>query len=142
MRTSDGKKHSIGFTLIEMMITVLIVGILSAVAIPQYTKYMQKARRADAQALLSEISVKQQQFLMTQRRYAKTADFTDLGISVPSSVSDYYTGYDTITVNGLSYTVSATPAGAQGSDECGVLTINSDGEKTAKVGNVAVSKCW
>lgn len=140
MTKNISSKKENGFTLIELMIAVLVVGILSAIAIPQYTKYMQKARRADMQAVLSEVMVKQQQFLMTQRRYTST--FADLGISVPDSVSNYYTGYTTITVNGLSYSVSATPSSSQSSDECGVLGVTSDGAKTATVETTAVAKCW
>jgi type IV pilus assembly protein PilE len=78
-----------GFTLIELMITAAIVGILAAVAYPSYQSYLVKSRRASAQAQLMDVAQRQQQYLMDARSYAP--DLATLKVTVPTSVSAYYT---------------------------------------------------
>lgn len=63
-----------GFTLIELMVVVAIVGILAAIAYPSYLDQVRKGRRAEAQALLMELAQRQQNFLMIRRRYASSLD--------------------------------------------------------------------
>ncbi len=70
--------HS-GFTLIEVMVVVAIVGILAAIAYPSYLEQVRKGHRANAQALLMELAQRQQSFLMVRRRYANSLD--ELGYS-------------------------------------------------------------
>src|SRR5688500_16029115 len=77
-----------GFTLIEVMITVAIVGILSMVAYPSYLSYIQKGKRATAQAGLMELASKEQTYLLDRRVY--TATLADLGFSVPQPVANDY----------------------------------------------------
>ena len=119
-----------GFTLIELMITVAIIGILVAVAFPSYNYAVKKNRRAGAQSALSDIAQRQQQFLMDNRAY--TADLTTAGLryTTPTDVSPYYTLSVTVgTGNPPSFTAAATPisTGSQASD--GTLTLTSSGAK-------------
>jgi len=118
-----------GFTLIELMITVAIVGILSAIAYPSYTQYMIRANRAAAQAEMMDIANRQQQFLLTNRSYASQATLQASGYALPSDVSSKYT-YVIAVGTGVvpSYTLTFTPTGTQASD--GNLVINSEGVKT------------
>src|SRR5450759_3682030 len=130
----ENMKHAKGFTLVELLITVTIVGILAAIAIPSYAHYMQRSRRASAQAHLMDIAQRQQQYLLDARAYAP--DLHALGISTPSDVSPYYT----VAIPPLvitpgappSFTVTAQPkAGTdQVSDKCGTLSIDNIGTKT------------
>ncbi|HEY0845912.1 MAG TPA: type IV pilin protein [Noviherbaspirillum sp.] len=119
-----------GFSLIELMIAVAIVGIIAAVAYPSYTQYVLRSNRAAAQAHLSDIAQAEQQYLVDNRAY--TATLSDLnGMTTPAAVSKYYTV--TITVDAgppPTFTATATPkAGtAQASDV--TLTINQAGTKT------------
>lgn len=132
-----------GFTLVELMITVAIVAILAAVALPSYSQYMRKARRGDAQSFMSEVAARQQHFLLDRRAYS--ASITDapaaggLGMTIPSNVSGFYTV--TISATGNlppSFTVRAVPTGAQAQDTCGTLTLNQAGQKTA----TGTGSCW
>lgn len=131
-----------GFTLIEMMITVAIIGILASVAMPQYSQYIQKSRRMDAQVVLSEVVLKEQHFLLAQRAY--TTSLTSLGVVVPASVDDYYTVAVTVdsSVSPPTFSVTATAKNSQASDKCGNLTITDRGLKSAKLSGVAVAGCW
>jgi len=120
-------KHS-GFTLIELMITVAIVGILAAVAYPAYTQYVIRSHRAAAQAEMMDISNRQQQFFLANRRYADTLD--EMGYETPADVLARYT--PTIdasnTTTPPNFLIRFAPKGVQVPD--GDLTLNSDGVKT------------
>jgi len=118
-----------GFTLIELMITVAIVGILAAIAYPSYTQYMIRANRAAAQAEMMDIANRQEQFLLTDRSYASKTTLEASGYTLPSDVSSKYS-YAVVTGTGTvpSYTLTFTPTGTQASD--GNLVITSEGVKT------------
>jgi type IV pilus assembly protein PilE len=122
-------RHQIGFTLVELMVTVAIVGILASVAYPSYVKYIVKSNRAAAQSHLMDIAQQQPQYLIDNRAYAGSV--SDLHLTTPDKVSSVYT--ITITPSAgppPSYTVTASPiaGGAQADDED--LTITSSGAKT------------
>lgn len=76
-----------GFTLIELMIAVAIIGIIAAVAYPQYTSYVQRSRLAEATGTLSVTRVRLEQFYQDNRNYGSTA--TACGVAVPTA--DYFT---------------------------------------------------
>lgn len=133
-----GRKACRGFTLIELMIAVVIVGILAAVAVPSYQDHVRKGRRAAAQAYLMDLAQKQQQYFVDSRAYAAAA--TALGYAAtPSDVAPHYTV--TIAVDGgppPGFTLQAAPIGAQAGDQCGTLTLTSTGAKLSSAG----SNCW
>ena len=80
--------RSKGFTLIELMITMAVIGILAAIAYPSYQKHVIKSRRAAAQATLMDIAQRQQQYLLDARGYAP--DLATLNVTPPSNVSSVY----------------------------------------------------
>ncbi|MEB4592384.1 type IV pilin protein [Candidatus Thiothrix sp. Deng01] len=136
------KKQYQGFTLIELMITVAIIGILSAIAYPNYTAYVQKSRRADAQVALMEITQRQESYFLRNYSYAK--DLAQLGY--PSISNDgQYTLSETPTPGGCggvntspcnSYVLSATPATSspQHNDAaCQAMTLDNRGAKRGGV---------
>ena len=134
-------KKNRGFTLIELIIGITIVGILVAIAVPSYQNHVRKGRRAEAQAFLMQVSQRQQQYLLDARTYAfgGTA-LADLGLTPPTPVSDHYA----ITVAGASnppqFTVTADPSGSTVQGPDGVLTLTHTGQKERRVGGV--DKGW
>jgi type IV pilus assembly protein PilE len=125
-----------GFTLLELMITLVIVGILSAIAYPSYQEQILKSRRAQAQVSLMSVAMRQQQFLLDSRSYA--SNLSDLGVALPSSVSPYYELTLAVTNSSTappSFTATATPLGTQLNDPCASLTVDQSGAKTP-------ANCW
>lgn len=119
-----------GFTLVELMVVVAIVGILAAVGFPSYLNSVKKGHRSDAQAYLLDLVQIQQQYFTDNRGYANQTTLFSLD-PVPSKVSTYYTvTMPTPGTSPPSFTITATPIGTQATDGAGALTINNAGAKT------------
>lgn len=132
-----------GFTLIELMITVAVIGILAAIAYPSFAAYIIRSNRAAAESFLLEVSSRQQRYLLDARSYA--ANLNTLQLSTPPEVSKNYTittAPKTVTTP-PGFTATATPTGSQATrdSECGTLTIDEAGTKTAS-GAKGVAGCW
>jgi len=123
------KNKQQAFTLIELMITVAIIGILASIAYPSYQDSVIKSRRTDAEAGLVK-------FAATMTRHQTEAG-TYVGYSTPIT-SDYYI-FSASDVTKTTYTLSATPKGAQTSDTCGTLTLTHEDVKGYAAG---ASHCW
>ena len=135
-------KREKGLTLIELMIVVIIVGILAAVAIPVYTSYVQRARRADAKTALLQVRGAQETWRAEKGCYAQDAvdcfgnalagsaetKLTNtMGVS-PTVITPYYTWSFTVKT-GAAFTAQATPTGSQLSDSGGTLFIDQNGSQ-------------
>lgn len=120
-----------GFTLIELMIVVAVIGILASIAIPNYSDYVRKSRRADAQAALMELA---QQL---ERHYTANNAYTGatLNATVTGRVSLFYS--ITSSIGSQTYTITATPTARQSADTCGTMTINHTGARTP-----TTAGCW
>lgn len=118
-----------GFTLIELMITVAVIGILSALAYPSYQNAMIKNRRASAQAHLADIAQREQQYLMDNRSY--TDSLITLNVTTSADVGTYYAITVPIgTATVPSFTATATPITGKSQEADGILTLDNAGIKT------------
>ncbi|MFV0676359.1 type IV pilin protein [Variovorax sp. tm] len=125
----QARRRSSGFTLIEVMVTVAIVAILAAIALPSYQQYVIRSKRSAAQAQMMDIANRQQQFLIANRGYADKAALTASGYSLPPEVSANYSYDVTLSTSGVpGYTLTFTPTGSQSGD--GDLGLTSEGVKT------------
>ncbi|PTU80049.1 pilus assembly protein [Pseudomonas indoloxydans] len=122
-------RASKGFTLIELMVTVAIIGILAAIAYPSYTQYVVRANRAEAQSYLMDLAQRQQQVLMDSRAYLSTV--SALGVQEPASVTKNYT----VSISGVgtappAFTITAAPKAGTVQAGDGDLVIDQSGAKT------------
>lgn len=135
-----------GFTLIELMVVVAVVLILAALAYPSYTRYIERARRADAHTLLTKVATEQERFFSQFNRYAldlSTAPPAGLGMTRLLSEHGYYEVSVAAgpTGDNMTYALTATPQAQQANDACRNLMLNSAGTKTFS-GSEVNGYCW
>lgn len=130
-----------GFTLIELMVVVAIVGILAAIAYPSYTRYVADARRADAQTNMFELAQFMERYYVSNGRYTtQTGAAPDLPFTkTPRDGADEFYTLALNNVSNSTYTLTATIKVTTG-DSCGNLTLTHNGVKGASKGSI--DDCW
>ena len=140
------KRRIKGYSLIELMVIVAVLGIIASIAVPSYRSYMMRAQRADATAALLALRSAQEKFFLQNSRYVTSvADMTaakpaGLGLGATSEH-----GYYAITIAAgatpNSYVATATAAGGQTADSsCQTFTINESGVRGS--GPNGITTCW
>ena len=135
-----------GFTLIELMIVVVVIGILAGIAFPAYQDSVAKSRRSEAAAVLTEAAQRLEVFFSQNGRYCAAADCAAIApvfqTTIPASGAAYYNvGPTNGSLQTRAYTLQAVPAGAMAGDACGTLTITHTGA-TAASGALGSAACW
>ncbi|OIN91573.1 MAG: hypothetical protein AUJ20_10590 [Comamonadaceae bacterium CG1_02_60_18] len=116
------------------MITVAIIGILAAVALPSYTSYVQRASRADVKSILLENAQYMERYFTTNNTYVGA---TLQNVQSPKSGSARYNLSFSAGPEASSFTIQAVPTSAQASDSCGTLTLSNTGLQTP-----STAGCW
>lgn len=141
-----------GFSLIELMITLVVISILVGIAYPSYISYVQKGNRPVAKSALLELASRQESYYALNNAYA--SQMTSLGYSqanlpIPSSTQNYYTLSVASATTGTppGYTLQATPVtgSVQATDSCQTYQLDSLGNKSnlnASGSSVTTSGCW
>ncbi len=131
-----------GFTLIELMVVIVIIGILASIAYPSYREHMRRSARSDARAALLDAASREEQYFLDNKSY--TTNLAKIGAAAATE-----NGYYTIGVNAATaacpisqcYAMTATPQGPQADDtKCANLKLNSSGVKSAT--GTTPTECW
>ena len=152
-REIDHKKAA-GFTLIELMIVVVVIGILAAIGFPSYQDYVRRGHRSSAEQLIMEIASKQSQYILDARTYTDIIGAGTNGLNIanrdtwtctttstqPQCSNSYYQLKVTVDNSATppTFSILGTAIGSQVAD--GDLTYNSTGAKTRMVSSV--DKGW
>ncbi len=130
-----------GFTLIEVMIVVAILGIIAAVALPSYRDSVMKSRRSDAKSALMQASQAMEKYYTENQKYTGA---TLAAVYKTTSPDGYYTLSFTANPTAAAYTVQAAPTAGKGqtNDKCGTFSITETGVKGVSGGSLTVADCW
>ena len=155
MKLASYSCRSIGFTLIELMITVAIVGIVAAVAFPSYQNYVRQSNRAVAKAILYENTQFMERFYTQNNQYIASVGVNgianggggdDVAVVLPitqsprtGAVVQYNISFQGGAPGVANFILRAVPTGSMTGDPCGTLTLTNTGVQGAG-GNVA--DCW
>jgi type IV pilus assembly protein PilE len=141
-----------GFTLIELLIAVVIVGVLTAFAIPSYVKSVQKSRRPDAKQALLDLAAREERYYTLNNTYASgavalgyaTTGTANVSVTLGNSPGDYLMTVSASSATG--YTLLATPQNSQVSDSCGSYQLDNFGNQLniyPTTGTAAtIAGCW
>ncbi len=145
-----------GFTLLEVMIVVVIVGVLAAIALPAYQSQVRKSNRSAAQQFMQDVALREQQIMMDQRGYVPVTDTayfgnkpsdsnSGVGLAAPSSTMGKYTFVVTRdnTTTPPSYMITATAVGSQDKDaSLNKMSLDHLGQRKTYTSGGTVTGSW
>ena len=145
--TAQRPSRTTGFPLIELMVTVLIISVLVAIAVPTYVDKVRKSRRTEAKTVLLDLAGREERFFNTKNQYSVLP--SDLGYGATAAAfpmpvgSGYYTVSVTLTAGPpVGYTLTAAPVA--GTDQakdthCQLFTLLSTGQQSS---TPDTTSCW
>ena len=142
---SDRQYRQAGFSLVELLVVLVIMGVLSALALPGYTRYVQRGNRTEVMAALLEAQHFMERYYSANGQYLSPANAVPMlpqrlqGIPSQGTVR-YQLSVREATAN--SYLLQAVPEGSMADDVCGSLTINQTGLRGVLNSTHSVSECW
>lgn len=141
-RNSTLDKAISGFTLIEVMIVVVIIGILSAIAYPNYTEYVRRGARADAMTLLLDAANKQEQFFVDNRVYSD--NLAAIGVATATENGYFNVTLENVTADTFRIVATAAAGPVRGDEQCPALTIDELGVRgvAGTTNQDAIDRCW
>jgi type IV pilus assembly protein PilE len=167
MRQTIRRRSHTGFTLIEVMITVAIIGILAAIALPSYSAYVQRSHRAEARNFLMTLAQRLEQNYALAGTYRRTQElaatdddnidnawlaetgFATVPVGGPARYTITFAGEAGTPADAATYVLQAVPSGTQATDRCGTLLIDQAHRKGAGPEATDVSpraaltlECW
>lgn len=151
-RRSAGKPRLRGFTLIELMITIVVVSILASIAVPAYTRQIRKSRRTEARTALLELASREERYLAVNNGYTNNANnlgYSAFGVAIGSG----YYQLNAPTVNAgtasaaATFSLTAQPVTGMGQDldsDCHSFTVDSTGKQSSlnSSSSDSTSICW
>lgn len=136
--SAAAQRRQRGFTLVELMVVVAILGILAAIAYPSYTQYLVKARRTAAATCLQQNAQFMERYYTTNLSYAGAPD--------PQLCDPDLNGFYAIGFSGApaarTFIIQAVPTARQNDSLCGTLTINQQGVRTESGSAASAAECW
>lgn len=118
-----------GFTLIELMIVVVVIGVLATIAVPSYRQYSIRAQRTEAKSALLQLAANQERFY-TRNGNTYVTDLASINMSATTEGNRYVLRVTSADASAFTATATATARMADDAD-CQVFTINSEGQRTA-----------
>ncbi|MGJ7486762.1 type IV pilin protein [Variovorax sp. LT2P21] len=127
-----------GFTLIEVMIVVAVIGILTAIALPSYQEYVRRGHRAEARAGLLQAAQWLERVATANGVYPAASAFPAALQSVPGR--RYVISLES--ASDSAYLLNATPQGGQTGDKCGTFTLTQANEREVTNATATTDECW